>query len=453
MTDKFLKNTKYEVLTKDGFKDFDAIKRTEGEIYRLLFDDGSYLDCSFTHKVLTDSGFISANNIKTETVNGLKVKSFKFIKYDFLYDLMNVSDGNHYITNNITSHNCAFIENWDDTWKAIEPVISSGRRSKMIITTTPKGMNHFYDIWRVALKKDSGYTPYEANWSSVKERLYNSNDEFDDGYEWSLNTITSSSLEQFLQEHDGAFHGDSGTLIKGIKLASMRYMDIMTYNNFYKYKEYNEERLYIATLDTAEGRGQDYHVMNIIDVTAFPYEQVAVYRSNTTSHLILPDILLKHLDEYGNPPIYIELNSTGVQISKSLFMELEYENVICDSSNDLGMKQTKTSKSIGCSTLKDLIEKNALIINHKETINELKYFVKKGVSWAAEDGKHDDCVMSLVIFAWLTHKDVFKDYINKENMRLGSEIFENEMEQYIIDMETVVINTNDMETSDSTWLI
>ena len=117
--------------------------------------------------------------------------------------------------------------------------------------------------------------------------------------------------------------------------------------------------------------------MNIIDVTAFPYEQVAVYRSNTTSHLILPDILLKHLDEYGSPPIYIELNSTGVQISKSLFMELEYENVICDSSNDLGMKQTKTSKSIGCSTLKDLIEKNALIINHKETINELKYFVKK----------------------------------------------------------------------------
>ena len=92
-------------------------------------------------------------------------------------------------------------------------------------------------------KERYGYTPYEANWSSVKERLYNSNDEFDDGYEWSLNTITSSSLEQFLQEHDGAFHGDSGTLIKGIKLASMRYMDIMTYNNFYKYKEYNEERI------------------------------------------------------------------------------------------------------------------------------------------------------------------------------------------------------------------
>lgn len=337
----------------------------------------------------------------------------------------------------------AFIENWDQVWKAIEPVISSGRRSKMIMTTTPRGMNHFYDIWKVAITAGSGYSPYESNWTSVKERLYNSKDIFDDGFEWSLNTILSSSLQQFLQEHDGAFHGDSGTLINGITLARMKHIDIATNNSFYKYKEYKENNLYVATLDTAEGRGQDYHVMNIIDVTKFPYEQVAVYRSNTTSHLILPDVIFKHLNEYGDPPIYIELNSTGVQISKTLFMDLEYENVICDSSTDLGMKQTKTSKSIGCSTLKDLIEKDFLIINHKETINELKYFIKKGVSWSAEDGKNDDCVMSLVIFAWLTQKDIFREYINGSGGRLSSSIFEDELEDYITDMETIVINTND----------
>lgn len=337
----------------------------------------------------------------------------------------------------------AFIENWDQVWKAIEPVISSGRRSKMIMTTTPRGMNHFYDIWKVAITAGSGYSPYESNWTSVKERLYNSKDIFDDGFEWSLNTILSSSLQQFLQEHDGAFHGDSGTLINGITLARMKHIDIATNNSFYKYKEYKENNLYVATLDTAEGRGQDYHVMNIIDVTKFPYEQVAVYRSNTTSHLILPDVIFKHLNEYGDPPIYIELNSTGVQISKTLFMDLEYENVICDSSTDLGMKQTKTSKSIGCSTLKDLIEKDFLIINHKETINELKYFIKKGVSWSAEDGKNDDCVMSLVIFAWLTQKDIFREYINGSGGRLSSSIFEDELEDYITDMETIVINTTD----------
>lgn len=346
---------------------------------------------------------------------------------------------------------CAFIENWDDVWKAIEPVISSGRRSKMIITTTPKGMNHFYDIWKVAITPNSGYTPFEASWHSVKERLYNSKDEFDDGYEWSLNTILSSSLAQFLQEHDGAFHGDSGTLINGISLATMKHKDVVSNNNFYKYKEYKEGNLYVATLDTAEGRGQDYHVMNIIDVTKLPYEQVAVYRSNTTSHLILPDIIKKHLEEYNEPPVYIELNSTGVQISKTLFMDLEYENVICDSNIDLGMKQTKTSKAVGCSTLKDLIEKDALVINHKETIDELKFFVRKGVSWAAEDQKNDDCVMSLVIFAWLTQKDIFREYVNGENSRLGSDIFESELDQYITDMETIVINTYD-EEPDQSWL-
>lgn len=440
-----------QVLTENGFKNFYGIKRTEGSIYRLTLSDDTYLDCSLTHKVKTDRGFVPVNELTSETINGLAVKSFEFLEYNFLYDLMNVEDGNHYITNGITSHNCAFIENWDDVWKAIEPVISSGRRSKMIITTTPKGMNHFYDIWKVAITPNSGYTPFEASWHSVKERLYNSKDEFDDGYEWSLNTILSSSLAQFLQEHDGAFHGDSGTLINGISLATMKHKDVVSNNNFYKYKEYKEGNLYVATLDTAEGRGQDYHVMNIIDVTKLPYEQVAVYRSNTTSHLILPDIIKKHLEEYNEPPVYIELNSTGVQISKTLFMDLEYENVICDSNIDLGMKQTKTSKAVGCSTLKDLIEKDALVINHKETIDELKFFVRKGVSWAAEDQKNDDCVMSLVIFAWLTQKDIFREYVNGENSRLGSDIFESELDQYITDMETIVINTYD-EEPDQSWL-
>lgn len=345
----------------------------------------------------------------------------------------------------------AFIENWEDSWKAIQPVISSGRYSKLIMTTTPKGMNHFYEIWQAATNGLSGYAPYETNWTAVKERLYNSKDIFDDGFEWSLVTISSSSLESFLQEHDGAFHGDSGTLINGATLANLRGVDVENVNGWYKYKEYTEGNKYIATLDSAEGRGQDYHVMNIINVTEFPYEQVAVYRSNTASHLIVPSILLSYLHEYNEPPIYIELNSTGVQIAKSLFSELEYENVICDSYNDLGMKQTKTSKAIGCSTLKDFIEKRKLIINHKPTIEELRTFVAKGVSWAAEDNKNDDCVMSLVIFAWLTKQDKFKEYIDNEDLELGSEIFGDVLEQYIEDMEPVVINTND--DYDNAWAI
>lgn len=343
---------------------------------------------------------------------------------------------------------CAFIPNFQDAWLAIQPVISSGRHSKILITTTPNGMNHFYDIWTAAVEGKSGFVPYEAEWNSVKERLYDDNDIFDDGWSWSSTTIFGSSVDQFRQEHRGVFSGGSGTLISGMKLAIMSHLNPINNTSetrFFKFKEPSPERKYIATLDSAEGRGQDYHALNIIDVTEDKWEQVAVLHSNTISHLILPDIILKYLNEYNEAPIYIELNSTGVSIAKSLYLDLEYENVICDNFNDLGMKQTKRSKAIGCSILKDLIEKDKLIINYKETISELRTFIAKGVSWAAENGSNDDLVMSLVIFAWLSNQQKFNEYINKDDHRLASSIFRNELEEMNDDYSPVVI----LDTTDA----
>ena len=334
---------------------------------------------------------------------------------------------------------CAFIPNFIDAWLAIQPVISSGRRSKIIITTTPSGLNHFYDIWTAAVEGKSGFTPYTAIWNSVKERLYNDEDMFDDGWQWSLQTISASSLEQFKQEHCAEFHGTSGTLISGMKLANMDWIEVTPDSHgFYKFKEAEADHKYIATLDSAEGRGQDYHALNIIDVTTSEWEQVGVLHSNTISHLILPDIVIKYLMEYYEAPIYIELNSTGVSVAKSLYMDLEYENVICDSMVDLGMKQTKRSKAVGCSALKDLIEKDKLIIHHRATVQEFRTFSEKGVSWAAEDGYHDDLIMSLVIFAWLTTQQKFADFVDKDEMRLASEVFKRELEDMNDDYAPVV---------------
>lgn len=344
---------------------------------------------------------------------------------------------------------CAFIPNFHDAWLAIQPVISSGRRSKIIITTTPNGLNHFYDIWSAAVDGKSGFTPYTALWNSVKERLYNKADTFDDGYEWSSQTISASSLEQFKQEHCAEFHGTSGTLISGMKLANLDWKEVTKDSNgFYKFAEPKDGHKYIAALDCSEGRGQDYHALHIIDITKFPYEQVGVLHNNTTSHLILPDIVHKYLMEYNEAPVYIELNSTGVSVAKSLYMDLEYENVICDSMNDLGMKQTKRTKAVGCSTLKDLIEKDKLIIHHKPTIQEFRTFSEKGVSWAAEDGYHDDLIMSLVIFAWLTTQQKFADFADKEDLRLANEVFRREIEDMNDDYAPVVF-IDDGEDSQS----
>lgn len=333
----------------------------------------------------------------------------------------------------------AFISAWQDAWLAIQPVISSGRESKLIMTTTPNGLNHFYDIWQSAIDGKSGYVPYEAVWHSVKERLYNKADIFDDGYEWSYQAIAGSSLEQFLQEHNAEFFGSSGTLIRATTLSRLSFIDVIHDNGFYQYEQPKEGRKYVATLDCSEGRGQDYHAMQIIDITEFPYKQVAVYHNNQSSHLILPDIVFKYLMMYNECPVYIELNSTGVSVAKSLAMDLEYDNIICDSYVDLGMKQTKRSKAIGCSALKDLIEKDKLIINHKGTIQELRTFSEKGLSWAAEEGFHDDLVMSLVIFGWLSTQEKFAEYAGKDEMRIASEIFRKELDEMGDEYAPVVI--------------
>lgn len=326
----------------------------------------------------------------------------------------------------------AFVPNFIDAWLAIQPVISSGRKSKILMTTTPNGLNHWYDIWNSAVNGKSGFIPYTAMWHSVKERLYKDGDmgEFDDGYSWSAKTIAGSSLEAFLQEHCTEFHGTSGTLVSGWKLAKMGWKDVVARDGeFYQFKEPERGHKYVATLDSAEGRGQDFHAMHIIDVTSFPYEQVAVFHSNQRSHLLLPAIVTRIATEYNEAHIYIELNSTGGEIANSIWYDHEYENLVQEGPN-LGLKQTKKSKAVGCSTLKDLIEKDKLIIHHKQTVAEFRTFSEKKVSWAAEEGYHDDLVMSLVSFAWLTKQPKFGEIVDDEEMRLAREVFGSELNDW-----------------------
>ncbi|QIW87103.1 terminase large subunit [Aeromonas phage Ahp1_CNU-2021] len=348
----------------------------------------------------------------------------------------------------------AFIENFDDTWKAILPVISSGRNSKIILTSTPNGINHWYDLWDASLKSDMGFKPYTTTWITVKERLYNRADKYDDGFEWATKQIVSSSIEAFRQEHCCQFMGTSGTLINGFKLTKMSWREVTDEDRFFRLHAPEKDHKYVCTVDTAEGRGQDYSVIQIIDVTTYPYKQAAVYHSNKISPLLFPSIIMKYAMEYNNAWVYIELNSVGVMVAKSLFIDLEYENVIVDSSKDLGMKQTKSTKAVGCSTLKDLIEKDKLQIEHMGTIQEFRTFVEKGVSWAAQDGFHDDLVMSLVIFAYLTTQDRFGDFIDASR-NVGVDVFRAEMEDMLDDFTVGAffddgINTYEIDDRDRT---
>lgn len=225
--------------------------------------------------------------------------------------------------------------------------------------------------------------------------------------------------------HNCEFSGSDGTLINGQKLACMTYEKPILEQDDGRVKIYahpEPNRLYVAVADVAEGIGEDYSVVNIIDVTEMPYKQVFVYRDNYIVPNIFATVIHNCAKKYNEALAVVESNNSGGGIClEVLWGEIEYENLLMsqvkDSQNvagwgkrsQAGVKTTKKTKRIGCSYLKDLIETDQLVITDFETLTELTTFVKKNESYEAKKGKHDDIAMTLVIFAWLTSQPYFHD--------------------------------------------
>jgi hypothetical protein len=298
------------------------------------------------------------------------------------------------------------------------PVISSGKTSKVIIVSTPNGLNLFYKMWTDAIEKRSTYKPVEIHWSQVPGR----------DQAWKEETIKNTSEEQFRQEFETEFIGSSATLISGTKLRSLAFHEpIHQEEGLDIYEQPVQGRLYIATVDCAEGVGQDYSSINIIDVSETPYKQVAKYRNNKLPLLFFPTIIYSLAKKYNEAFILIETNNIGQQVVDILHYDLEYENVYklehhhikgqsisggFKRSTSFGIKTTKTVKKIGCANLKTLIENDKLKIMDFDTIAEMNTFVRIRDSYAAEEGNHDDLVMGLVLFSWLTAQSYFRDSTN-----------------------------------------
>jgi len=306
----------------------------------------------------------------------------------------------------------------DEFFTSTYPVISSGKTSKVIIVSTPCGLNHFYKMWIDAYEKRSLYKPIEIHWSQVPGR----------DQKWKEETIRNTSEEQFRQEFETEFIGSSATLISGAKLRSLAFQDPPWQEEFLDiYEMPKEGRMYIGTVDCSEGVGLDYHTINIIDVTETPYRQVAKYRNNKLPLLFFPTIIYSLCKRYNEAFILIETNNVGQQVVDILHYDLEYENVYkidhhhikgqtisggFKRQSSFGIKTTKTVKKIGCANLKTLIESDKLLVQDFDTIAELNTFVRVRDSYSAEEGNNDDLVMGLVLFAWLTAQTYFKDSTN-----------------------------------------
>jgi hypothetical protein len=312
----------------------------------------------------------------------------------------------------------AFIENWDTFFTSVYPTISSGKESKIILVSTPNGLNHFYAIWQNAIEKRNNYQPIKVSYERVPGR-----DE-----KWKTDTLSSMNfnVEKFEQEYCVEFMGSSGTLIAGWKLKELVHQTpLNSKDGLSVYCNPIKDHKYAIVVDVSEGRSLDYSAFQVIDVTQMPYQQACVYRNNMITPLDYGEIVHKVAINYNKAPVLVEVNNMGAQVSHSLHYDFEYDNILFTENNgrngkkvssgygtgiDMGVRTTVPVKANGCSLLKLLIEQNQLIINDFHTIEELSRFSRKGKSYEAEEGAHDDLVMSLVLFAWLSEQQYFKDY-------------------------------------------
>lgn len=318
----------------------------------------------------------------------------------------------------------AFIEGYDEFFASVYPTISSGQETKVLMTSTPNGLNHFYKTCEGAKEGRNGYKYLEVMWYDVPGR--------DDKWKQETLEALDFDMEKFAQEYECAFLGSSGTLIEGSKLKSLVFRTpLHEKQGMCIYEEPIKDHTYVCVVDVSRGKGLDYSAFQLIDVTRMPYKQVASYRDNTISPVDYAAVIYQTSKRYNEPYILVEVNDIGEQVAEILAFDFEVEGIMYTENAgrggkrisggygknvDKGIRTTKSVKAIGCNMLKLLIEQDQLRINDFNTINELSTFSRRGNSYEAESGCHDDLVMGLVLFAWLTDQAFFKDITDINTM-------------------------------------
>ena len=301
-------------------------------------------------------------------------------------------------------------------FSSVYPTISSGQKTKMIIVSTPYGMNQFYKLWTDAENGRNDYVPIEVHWSEVPGR-----DE-----DWKERTIRNTSPEQFQQEFECEFLGSVNTLISPAKIKNMTFQTPIQSNaGLDVYEQPIKGHTYVCCVDVARGVTKDYSAFTMIDVSKMPYKIVAKYRNNDIKPLLFPHTIEQVCLGYNHAHVLVETNDLGQQVAEALQFELEYDNLLMTTQrgrsgqvlgagfsgrgSGFGVKMTKQIKKIGCSNIKTLIEGDKMLINDFNIIEEMSTFIKRGQSWQAEEGNTDDLMMCLVIFGWLSNQPYFKE--------------------------------------------
>ena len=347
----------------------------------------------------------------------------------------------------------AFVPNHiaEQFFSSVYPTISSGKSTKVIIISTPNGMNMFYKLWHDAERGKNEYTTTEVHWSQVPGR----------DAAWKEQTIANTSQRQFTQEFECEFLGSVDTLITASKLRMMVYEDPLERRHGLDiYQAPIPDHEYVMTVDVSRGVSNDYSAFVVVDITTIPYRVVAKYKNNMIKPLLFPNIIEPVAKSFNKAYVLCEVNDIGGQVADIMQFDLEYENLLMcamrgragqivgqgfSHKSQLGIKMTSTVKKTGCSNLKALIEDDKLIINDYDVIAELTTFIQKKQSFEAEEGCNDDLAMCLVIFAWLSVQDYFRE-LTSDDVR--KRIFEDQRESIEEDMAPFGFIMNGVDDED-----
>ena len=319
----------------------------------------------------------------------------------------------------------------EEFYSSTYPTISAGLTTKLIIVSTPNGMNHFHKLWVDANrpaghKAKNNFVPIEVSWRDVP--ITPGGPKRDDT--WAAEQLANTSPEQFEQEYGCSFLGSSNTLVSTSKLNVLAPEDCLeeTSEGLKIFEHEVKDQIYFLQADVSRGQGSDYSAFTVIDGTTTPYKVVASYRNNTVSPFSFPVSIKSAAEKYNNAYVLIETNDIGGQVSSILYNDLEYENVLMtkilgrkgqvlsqgfggSSRTEMGLRTTTQTKKLGCAILKRLVEEDKILLNDERIIAELTTFVSKSNTFRAEDSHNDDLVMTLVFFAWLSRQEYFADLI------------------------------------------
>jgi Terminase RNaseH-like domain/Terminase large subunit, T4likevirus-type, N-terminal len=300
------------------------------------------------------------------------------------------------------------------------PTIMAGETTKVLLTSTPLGYNHFWKYWNDAQEGRNGFVALQIPYWKIPGR-----DE-----KWAEEQKSVLGELKFNQEVLCTFLGSSNTLIAADTIARLSPIPFMYEKDGLDVLEYPVPgHVYFTTVDTSRGIGGDYSAFTVVDTTEYPYKIVAKYRNNKISPLLYPTIVQKVSKDYNSAYVLVEINDIGQQVADIIHNDLEYENMIwvgsdarygqvlssSGRSSVLGVRTTKQVKRIGCATLKSLVEENKLLVFDRDIISEFSTFIEHNGVFQADEGYNDDLTMTLVLFAWATNDPMFKDLMNASN--------------------------------------